>query len=67
MTHSEVILSPYKVGVALSGAIRPNLGTTGLKEEGTAESKAKHSKCSPVTNPESSRILRIPDLWKVGT
>jgi len=39
-------------------------GQFSLKEEGrTAQSKVKHSKCSPVTNPDSSKSLRIPDLW----
>ena len=37
------------------------------KEEGrTGERKVKHSKYNPVTNPESSRSLRIPDFWTVG-
>jgi hypothetical protein len=52
--------------MALSGTIRPNLGTIGLKEEGrSGESKGKHYKYSPVTIPESSRSLIIPDFWRV--
>jgi len=53
--------------VALSGIIWPHLGTTGLKEKDrTGESKVKYSKYSPVTIPESSRSLTIPDFWRVG-